>query len=141
MRAAGLQPNKQAWTWWVDADKAAIVAWVRHRRRKHESLRLAKVLKVKHARALLNRCDKLFGSWNAALLAAGAKPARENSPWPRANRAAVVIEIRQRKRTGKSLIANRWNATNGEARSCAARTCYLAHGEMHSSRLEFMIGL
>ena len=105
MRAAGLQPNKQTWTWWVDADKAAIVAWIRRRRRKHESLRLAKVRKVKHARALLNRCDKLFGSWNAALLAAGVKPARENSPWPRANKAAVVTEIRQRKRTGKSLIA------------------------------------
>lgn len=105
MRAASLQPNKQAWTWWIDANKAAIVAWIRRRRRKHASLRLAKVRKVKHARALLNRCDKLFGSWNAALLAARVKPARENSPWPRANKAAVVTEMGQRKRTGKSLIA------------------------------------
>lgn len=105
MRAAGLSPNKQAWTWWVDADKAAIVAWIRRRRRKGQSLRLAKVTKVKHGKALLHRCDKLFGSWNAALLAAGVKPARENSPWPRAHKAAVIAEIRRRKRTGKSLIA------------------------------------
>jgi hypothetical protein len=92
-------------TRWHRAEKSAIISEIRRRRRKHESLRLAKVRKVKHARALLNRCDKLFGSWNAALLAAGVKPARENSPWPRANKAAVVTEIRQRKRTGKSLIA------------------------------------
>jgi hypothetical protein len=105
MRAAGLQPNKRTRTWWVDADKAAIMAWIRRRRRKRESLRLAKVRKVKHARGLLYRCDKLFGSWNAALLATGVEPARENSPWRRANKAAVLAEIRQRRRAGQSLIA------------------------------------
>lgn len=105
MRAAGLLPNKQARTAWAEADRAAIIAWIQRRERNGEPLRLIQVRRAQHTRALLNRCDKLFGSWNAALLAAGSKPSRENSPWRHADKAAVIAEICQRKRMGKSLIA------------------------------------
>lgn len=113
MRRANVDPNKRAKTPWAEADHAAIVAEICRRKRASESLRLIEVRKGKWARGLLHRCDVLFGSWNGALCAAGIEPIRENSPWPRADKASILAEIRRRKRARESLWyskvkAERW---------------------------------
>ena len=100
--AAGIEPEG-GYSRWATADKAAIVAELRRRKRARESLRSSKVVKEKWGRALYNRIEKLFGSWNAALRAAGIEPAKENSPWRKANKAAIVAEIRRRERAGEPL--------------------------------------
>lgn len=102
LRAAGIEPQG-GYSRWATADKAAVLAEIRRRKRTGESLRSSKVAKEKWGRALRNRTEKLFGFWNAALRAAGIEPAKENSPWPKANKAAVLAEIRRRKRAGESL--------------------------------------
>jgi hypothetical protein len=100
--AAGIEPDGGR-SRWAEADKPAILAELRRRKRAGESLRSSKVAKEKWGRALRNRSENLFGSWNATLRAAGIEPAKENSPWPRADKAAVLAEIRRRKRTRESL--------------------------------------
>lgn len=88
---------------WAKADKADILAEIRRRKRTGESLRVTKILRERWGRALLDRSKKLFGSWNASLRRVGLEPAKETSPWPKADRAAIVAEIRRRKRAGESL--------------------------------------
>ncbi len=100
--AAGIEPEGEK-SRWPKAKKAAILAEIRRRERAGESLRSAKVAKEKWGRALRTRTETLFGSWNAALRAAGFEPAKENSPWPRAGRAAALAEIRRREKAGESF--------------------------------------
>jgi hypothetical protein len=89
---------------WPKADKAAILAEIRRRARATESLRVQQVLSKKWGRALLNRAVTLFGSWTAARLAAGFDPpVNARSPWPKADKAAILAEIRRRERAGESL--------------------------------------
>jgi hypothetical protein len=59
--------------------------------------------RAKENSALPNAARKYFGSWTAALHVAGVEPRAEKSHWPTASKAAVVREIRRRKREGESL--------------------------------------
>jgi hypothetical protein len=102
LRAAGIEPEG-GYSVWAKADKAAILAEIRRRKRAREALVSGQVAKEKWGRGLLQRTTNLFGSWNATLRAAGIEPARENSPWPKADKTAVLAEIRRRKRAGESL--------------------------------------
>lgn len=100
--AAGTEPE-YGWSPWRQADEAAIVAELRRRQRAGQSLRIEKVQSEKWGRAFSKRARDVFGSWNAAVIAAGIEPARENSPWPRANRTALLAELRRRNRAGEAL--------------------------------------
>jgi hypothetical protein len=100
--AAGIEPEG-GYSHWVEADRSAILREIRRRKRRGASLLRGKVAKEKWGRGLLQRTTVLFGSWNAAVLAAGIEPARSNSPWPRASKAAILAEIRRRARAGESL--------------------------------------
>lgn len=99
---AGIEPEA-GYSHWPMADRTAIRSELRRRKRVGDSLRSSKVAKEKWGRALRNRAEKLFGSWNAALRSAGIEPARETSPWPKADKAALVAEIRRRKWAGETL--------------------------------------
>jgi hypothetical protein len=107
LQAAGFQPSKYARTQWADARQETILAEIQRRHAAGESLALKRVRKGQGGRALQNRCDRLFGSWNNALRAAGVQPARERSPWISAGKAAILAEIRRRKRIGESLVAKK----------------------------------
>lgn len=100
--AAGIEPEGGR-SPWVAANKAAILAEIRRRTSAGETLGSSEVAKEKWGRGLRQRTTNLFGSWNAALVAAGVEPVRANSPWPRADEATVLAEIRRRKRAGQSL--------------------------------------
>src|SRR5436190_11204280 len=65
---------------------------------------LSKVVRQPWGSALLKRAELLFGTWSAALIAAGIDlPAGTFSPWPKANKPDILEEIRRRKRKGKTL--------------------------------------
>lgn len=100
--AAGFEPE-YGWSPWRQAAKPAIVAELRRRKRAARSLRVEKIQSEKWGRAFFDRATNLFGTWNAALIAADIEPIRENSRWPQANKATILAEIRRRKRTGQSL--------------------------------------
>jgi hypothetical protein len=106
LRAAGIEPEG-GYSVWHKADKAAILAALRRRKRTRKPLRSSKVAKEKWGRALRNRAENLFGSWNAALRKAGIEPAKETSPWRKADKAAVLAEIRRRERAGESLATTK----------------------------------
>jgi hypothetical protein len=99
---AGIEPEA-GYSHWPMADRGAILAELRQRKRVGESLRSSRVAKEKWGRALRDRAEKLFGSWNAALRAAGIEPLKENSPWGRASEDAILAEIRRRERAGESF--------------------------------------
>jgi hypothetical protein len=89
----------------LKADEAAILAELRRRQRTSESLRYKVVKREKWGVALLKHTVALFGSWTEALLAADVDlPPKALSPWPSANKADIVNEIRRRKRAGESLL-------------------------------------
>ncbi len=102
LHAAGIEPLGEK-SHWPRADKAAVLVQLRRRKRVGESLRSSKVAKEKWGRALRDRAGKLFGSWNAALRAAGIEPEKENSPWRSANKTAILAEIRRRQRARESF--------------------------------------
>ncbi|MFN2507429.1 MAG: hypothetical protein ABR589_01500 [Chthoniobacterales bacterium] len=110
LRAAGIEPEGGR-SPWADASRAAIVAELRRRKRARESLRSTPVPAEKRGRALRDRVRKLFGTWNAALRAAGIRPVREDSPWPRATKSAIIAEIQRRKRAGESLATTKVERT------------------------------
>jgi hypothetical protein len=102
LTAAGFEPEG-GYSQWAAADKVTILREIRRRKRAQETLRSGKVVKEKWGRALRTRTEVLFGSWNAALRAAGIEPIKENSPWRHADKAALLAEIRRRARAGESL--------------------------------------
>lgn len=101
--AACIEPE-YGWSRWTKSDKATIIAELRRRQRAGQSLRAEKTQREKGGRGFFERATKLFGTWNGALIATGIEPARQNSPWPRASKAAVLAEIRRRQQTGQSLL-------------------------------------
>jgi hypothetical protein len=112
--AAGLErygeprsPWQTAKSPWPTADRAAIAAEIRRRKRVGAALGYKRIFRERWGTALLKRGTILFGSWNAALRANGITPAHENSPWPQANKASILVEIRRRQRAGQSLVQRR----------------------------------
>jgi hypothetical protein len=103
--AAGLDPSGGIVSQWRSADRTAIVAEIRRRRRARESLCYTQIALEKRGQPLLKRATKFFGSWNAALVAVGIEPKGRYSRWTKANKAAIVAELRRRKRAGKSLTS------------------------------------
>ena len=99
---AGIAPKhgKSPWPW---ARKAEVLAELRRRQRVGESLLSDQIVKDVWGAPLLNRCEALFGTYGAALHAAGIEPAKEKSPWVHADEAAIVAEIRRRNRAHQSL--------------------------------------
>lgn len=107
LRAAGIEPVGEK-SHWPKADKGAILAEIRRRKRARESLSVKQVTSKKWGRALLVRAATLFGSWTAARVAAGFDPpVNAPSPWPKADKAAILAEIRRRKRAGESLATRK----------------------------------
>ena len=102
LRAVGIEPEAGR-SKWADADKKAILAKLRRLKVTGKTRSIPTVTKQKWGRALYDRTTELFGTWNKALRAAGVKPLRENSPWPKASKADIISEIRRRKRVGASL--------------------------------------
>jgi hypothetical protein len=102
--AAGVDLPDGLMSLWAKADKAQIVAEVRRRARAGETLRYGEVVRQPWGSALLKRAELLFGLWSAGLIAAGVDlPAGTFSPWPKANKADILAEIRRRKRARESL--------------------------------------
>ncbi len=110
LRAARIEPTAGP-SQWARASKAKILAELRRRKRTGEPLRSVRAASEKRGKALRDRAGKLFGSWNAALVAAGIKPVHQYSPWPRASKAAVLAEIRRRKRAGESMATRKVERT------------------------------
>jgi hypothetical protein len=110
LRAAGIEP-KRGRSQWAGASKAAIVSELRRRKRAGQSVRLMHVTKERRGRALQNRVTVLFGTWNAALRAAGIEPVKENSAWKRAALDGILSEIRRRNRAGESLATTKVERT------------------------------
>lgn len=106
LRAAGIEPLKET-SRWAKANKAEILAEIRRRKHASESLRSAPEVGEKWGRALRMRVEKLFGSWNKALRKAGIEPKKENSPWGKASKTAILKEIRRRKHAGESLATRK----------------------------------
>jgi hypothetical protein len=102
--AAGFDPPANAASPWTKADKVAIVEELRRRKKVRTSLSTRKVERSQWGHPLINRAKILFGSWGAALLAAGIDPpAGIMSPWAKSDKAAILAEIRRRKRARESL--------------------------------------
>lgn len=112
LRAAGIEPMG-GYSQWRMASKEAIIRELRRRKRAGESLRSTAARGELHGRALRDRVTKLFGTWNAALRAADIKPFKENSPWRRASRDAILKEIRRRFRAGEPLATTKVERTRG----------------------------
>ncbi len=100
--AAGIEPKYRR-SPWPKADKAALLAELRRRKRAGETLRYGKIAKEPWGPALRERCENLFGAWAAALWAAGIEPGKQHTPWARADKAAILAEIQRRKRAHESL--------------------------------------
>lgn len=101
-RRFGIQPPGKS-AWW-GANKVAIRAEIRRRHTAGEPLSWNKLLLTASGRGLLKRSKTLFGSWSRALIAAGLNPSGgARSPWPKADPAAILAELRRRKRAGESL--------------------------------------
>ncbi len=98
---AGVDPPIGTWSPWPDASEKEILAEIRRRKEAGESIRYGTIERQQWGAGFLTRAKHLFGSWNAAILAAGV--ALPNSPWPKADRAAILSEIRRRKRASESL--------------------------------------
>src|SRR5581483_5704053 len=102
--AAGFDPPVNAPGPWAKADKAAILAEIRRRKRTGESLATTKIEREQWGHPLMNRCRILFGSWTSAILAAGVDPPPGlTSPWVKADKPAILAEIRRRIRARESL--------------------------------------
>lgn len=87
--------------WW-HADKPAIIVELRRRKAIGETLSETKVVHQKYGSAFVRRARIVFGSWANALRAAGLEPfGGLRSHWPKADKAAIVAEIRRRVRTGE----------------------------------------
>ncbi|PZR73343.1 MAG: hypothetical protein DLM73_10870 [Chthoniobacterales bacterium] len=110
LRAAGIEPEAGQ-THWAHASKGEILAEIRRRQSAGESLRCSHAAKEKHGRALQNRVSVVFGTWNAALRAAGVEPMKEDSPWRKADRAAILRGIRRRHDAGESLATTKVERT------------------------------
>lgn len=103
LRQAGIEPIRENSSW-RNAGRAAIIREIRRRHRAGESLATTKVERTKWGGVLIRRATKLFGSWAGTLIAAGIDlPPGLMSPWPRADKAAILAEIRRRKRVGEPL--------------------------------------
>ena len=103
LRAAGIEPMKQN-SGWRSAGRAAIVAEIRRRHRRGGPLATRKVERTKGGGVLIKRAKSFYGSWAGALLGAGVDlPPGLMSPWPKADKAAILAEIRWRKRVGETL--------------------------------------
>jgi hypothetical protein len=64
---------------WIKAEKTAILAEIRRRKRARESLRYGEVYREPWGAPLVKRAEMLFGSWSAALLAAGISVANQKT--------------------------------------------------------------
>lgn len=100
--AAGLEP-KWGRSPWPTADKATVLGELRRRMRAGEPLGYDAIAREPWGQALRKRCRVLFGTWAAALWAAGIEPGKEVSRWPRADEAVILSEIRRRHRARESL--------------------------------------
>lgn len=100
--AVGIEP-KAGKSPWPEADKATVLAELHRRKRAGETLGYTAVGKETWGVPLRERCESLFGSWAAALHTAGIEPARQHTPWARADKAMIRAEIHRRKRAGQSL--------------------------------------
>ena len=85
------------------ADRPTVLAELRRRKRAGEPLGYDAISAEPWGQALRNRCRALFGTWAAALHAAGIEPAKEQTPWRHADKAAILAEIHRRKRANESL--------------------------------------
>lgn len=85
------------------AGKSTVLAELRRRKRAGEPLGYDAISAEPWGQSLKNRCRILFGTWAAALHAAGIEPVRETSPWGRAGKAAILAEIRRRDRAHETL--------------------------------------
>jgi hypothetical protein len=122
--AADLEPFAGFRSPWPRANKAAILAEIR-RLQRAGSLNYRGVLFAKWGHPFQNRIRELFGSWGAALRAAGIEPVLERSPWPKADKAAVVTEIRRRQRARKPLSsAKLWNEKWGPSLVMRAKSLF-----------------
>lgn len=110
--SAGIEPERGR-SQWADATKVQIVAEIRRRKRAGRALLSTPSRGELHGRALRDRVTKLFGTWNAALRAAGIEPFKENSAWKHASRAGVLGEIRRRSRAGEPLATRKVERTKG----------------------------
>jgi hypothetical protein len=105
--AVNIDPSHGANSPWGKANKAAILGEIRRRKRANESLRVNAVWRKKWGQPLVRRASNLFGSWNAALLAAGIEPEGGRSRWAEADKAAILAELRRRKRARESLATRK----------------------------------
>jgi hypothetical protein len=102
--AAGVAPPPGLTSPWVKAKRPDILSEIRRRKRAGETLRVADIEDEEWGTPLLYRVRTLFGSWNAALVAAGIKPMTPmRSPWADAGKEEILAEIRRRTRAKKSL--------------------------------------
>jgi hypothetical protein len=100
---AGMDPFHSRKSPWGKVNKTAVLAEIRRRKNARESVRSKPVSKEKWGQPLVRRASELFGSWNAALLAAGIEPEGGYSIWAKSGKAAILAELRRRKRARESL--------------------------------------
>ncbi len=114
LRRIGLDPARIRLfrpTWrgkspWRHANKAAVIAELCRREKAKKAVSWKKIVREQFGPAFLLRATKLFGTWGAALDAAGLDPAGgAKSPWRRATKSAILEEIYRRRREGEPL---RW---------------------------------